>query len=78
MNYHLDGVILALIQLHVVVGDIVQLAVNSCPAEALLYQLVQLFLELALAAPNDGSQDHNPLFRFEFHDPLDDLLGRLA
>ena len=78
VNHQFDGVVLALVQLDLVIGNVAQLIVDAGASEALLRQLVQFFLELALAPANDGRHDHHPVLGLQVHHPLHDLVGRLA
>ena len=77
VDHQLDGVVLALVQLDLVVGDVAQLAVDAGAREALLRQLVELLLELAFAPANDGRQHHHPVLGLQVHHLLHDLVGRL-
>ena len=78
VNHQFDGVVLALVQLDLVVGNVAQLIVNAGSGEALLRQLVQFLLKLSLAPANDGRHDHHPVLGLQVHYPLHNLVGRLA
>ena len=77
VDHNFDGVVLALIELEVFFHAH-QFAVDPGAGEAMLNQLLHFLLELALAAANDGSQNHHAVFGLEVHDASDDLIGRLA
>ncbi len=77
VDHDFDGVVLALVELEIVF-QAHQFAVDASAREAVLDELFHLLLELALASANDGSQNHDAIFRLEVHDARDDLICRLA
>ncbi len=77
VNHQFDGVVLALVQRDLVVGNIAQLTVDARAREALLRQLVELLLELAFAPAHDRRHDHHPVLGLQVHHALHNLVGRL-
>ncbi len=76
INHDFDGVVSSLVQRNVVF-EIDQFAVNARPGEAVLHQLLHLFLKLALASSHDGCEHHHPIFRRQAHDSRHNLFCRL-
>ena len=77
VNDGFDGVVAPLVELDLFV-ERDQLAVNARAQEAVLAELLQLLLELALAAAHDGREHHHALAFGQREDAVDDLLDRLA
>ncbi len=77
VDNHFDGVILALVEIEVVL-EIDQFAIDAGAGVAMLEQSLHLFLEFALAAADDGRENHDAVFRRQGHHPLNDLLSGLA
>ena len=77
VDHHLDGVDLVAGQLRRV-RQLVHLAVDASPGEALPGQLLEQALVLALAAPDDRGQHLEAGAVGQLQDAIDDLLGRLA
>ena len=71
----LDGVVLAPVEGHGL-GKVAHLAVDA-GAEALLVELIEHFLELALAAADHGRHHRDALAGSQLQDALHDLLRRL-
>jgi hypothetical protein len=78
INHDFNGVIFSFVEIN---GDLVvqtdQFAVNACPRVAMLDQRFHFLLELALAPADDRCHHHDPVFRAQRHDALDNLVGRL-
>ena len=73
----LDRVLLVAFEIHLV-GELVELAVDDGPGEALRGQVGQQRVVGALAAADDRRQDLEAGALRELEDPVDDLLGRLT
>jgi hypothetical protein len=71
-------VLLLLGELRRLVGEVVHLAVDERPAEALLLQLLEQLEVLTLATADDGREHLEPGTLGHREDAVDDLLGRLA
>src|SRR5258706_3915956 len=77
VDYHLDGVILALVEREVVI-KINDFAIHAGASVAVLEQRFHFFLELALAAADDWGEHHDAILGREGHYALNNLLGGLA
>src|SRR6202158_3859378 len=75
----LNRVVLPLVQID---GNVViqahQFAIDSRPRVAMFDERFHLLLELALTPADDRRHYHDPVLGTQGHDPLDNLVGRLA
>ena len=77
VNYHVNGVVLALVELDVIQFfiQVAKLPVNTGAHKTVLHQLGQFGFKFALTPAHQRGQHHDAVLGLEFHDPLHNLFG---